>query len=73
MVSNLFASAHVNSASHGLFILRSTESLPIDVWPLFMQGQMFMVHRIQHGLSCSWNTNVCGMGIVKVAGGQEMV
>ena len=47
-------------------------SLPTEVWPLFLQGQMFVVHQIQHGLRCSWNPNVCGIGIVKVAG-QEVV
>ena len=48
--------------------LRSMESLPTDVWPLFLQGEMFAVQRIQHGLTSSSNQHLCGMGrIVKVA------
>ncbi len=44
------------------------ESLPTDVWPLFLQGEMFVVQRIQHGLTSSSNQHLCGMGrIVKVA------
>ena len=37
------------------FFLRSMESLPTNVWPLFLQAQMFEVHRIQNGLTCSSN------------------
>ncbi len=48
--------------------LKSMESLPTDVWPLFLQGEMFVVQRIQHGLTSSSNQHLCGMGrIVKVA------
>ena len=43
------------------------ESLPTDVWPLFLQGEMFVVQRIQHGLTSPSNQHVCGMGrIVEV-------
>ena len=67
MVPNVFASAHVNWAAHGMSNLRSMESLPTDVWPWFLQGQMFVVHHIQHGLTCLSNQHSCGMGIVKVS------
>ncbi len=44
------------------------ESLPTDVWPLFLQGEMFVVQRFQHGLTSSSNQHLCSMGrIVKVA------
>ena len=44
------------------------ESFRTDVWPLFLQGEMFVVQRIQHGLTSSSNQHLCGMGrIVKVA------
>ena len=49
------------------------ESLSTDVWPLILQGRMFVVHRIQHGLTCSSNQHLCGMGIVKVARRQELL
>ena len=38
--------------------IRSMVSLPTYVWPLFLQGQMFVVHRIQHGLTCSLNQHL---------------
>ena len=47
--------------------LKSMESLPTYVWPLFLQGEMFVVQRIQHCLTSSSNRHVCGMGrIVEV-------
>ena len=55
MFPNFFASAHVDYASHGVSNLRSMLSLPTYLWPLFLQGQMFVVHQIQHGLTCSSN------------------
>ena len=58
MVPYLFASAHVNYASHGLSNLRSMEYLTTLVWPLFLQGKMFVVHRIQHGLTRSSNRHL---------------
>ena len=55
MVPYLFASAHVDYACHGVSNLRSMKSLPTDVWPLVLQGQMFVAQRIQHGLTSSSN------------------
>ena len=68
MAPYYFASAHVDYASHGESNLRSMESLPTYVWTLFLQGQMFVVQRIQHGLRSSSNQDLCCVaGIVKVA------